>query len=194
MRRDRTVCQCLTDVAVESLAEYSAVVAMWIWGVSCVGGMDKSFVHSACPQVLSLLCAAIQAAAVARWAGRRVGRERWTLGSFQQALDVQVLYHLTGVPRATCQLGGIRRGHSAEKFTPSSVRWKHRPSRGVAAMFQGVNGFGGGGAKVSSGFGQWYNDMQDAKEVRLELLLKSLYAKYIIARPFCPAQQWRSIG
>ncbi|CAM9594678.1 unnamed protein product [Scytosiphon promiscuus] len=31
-------------------------------------------------------------------------------------------------------------------------------------MFQGVNGFGGGGAKASSGFGQWYNDMQDAKE------------------------------
>ncbi|CBN73959.1 conserved unknown protein [Ectocarpus siliculosus] len=31
-------------------------------------------------------------------------------------------------------------------------------------MFQGVNGFGGGGSKASSGFGQWYLDMQDAKE------------------------------
>lgn len=32
-------------------------------------------------------------------------------------------------------------------------------------MFQG-NGFGGVGGKASSGFGQWYTDMQDAKEVR----------------------------
>ncbi|CAN0004916.1 unnamed protein product [Ectocarpus sp. 8 AP-2014] len=31
-------------------------------------------------------------------------------------------------------------------------------------MFQGVNGFGGGASKASSGFGQWYMDMQDAKE------------------------------
>ncbi|CAM9958640.1 unnamed protein product [Pylaiella littoralis] len=31
-------------------------------------------------------------------------------------------------------------------------------------MFQGVGGFGGGGGTASSGFGQWYTDMQDAKE------------------------------
>lgn len=33
-------------------------------------------------------------------------------------------------------------------------------------MFDGVAGFGGGGSKASTGFGKWYSDMQDAKEVR----------------------------
>lgn len=33
-------------------------------------------------------------------------------------------------------------------------------------MFQGGGGFGGGGGKASTGFGKWYSDMQDAKEVR----------------------------
>lgn len=41
-------------------------------------------------------------------------------------------------------------------------------------MFQGVNGFGGGGSKASSGFGQWYMDMQDAKEVRRTICHSSI--------------------
>ena len=37
-----------------------------------------------------------------------------------------------------------------------------------AAMFQGMSGaFGGSGSKASTGFGQWYSDIQlEAKEVR----------------------------
>lgn len=35
-------------------------------------------------------------------------------------------------------------------------------------MMQGLNGLGVGGAKASTGFGQWYTDMQDSKEVRLD--------------------------
>ena len=35
-------------------------------------------------------------------------------------------------------------------------------------MMQGLSGLGVGGAKASTGFGQWYTDMQDSKEVRLD--------------------------
>lgn len=46
------------------------------------------------------------------------------------------------------------------------------------AMFQGLGSFGGGGGgggamgggKASTGFGQWYSDMQEAKEVSLNRL------------------------
>lgn len=34
-------------------------------------------------------------------------------------------------------------------------------------MFSGMSGFGGAGARASTNFGQWYTDMQDAKEVKL---------------------------
>ena len=33
-------------------------------------------------------------------------------------------------------------------------------------MMQGLTGLGVGGTKASTGFGQWYTDMQDSKEVR----------------------------
>lgn len=42
-------------------------------------------------------------------------------------------------------------------------------------MFQGGSGFGGGGGKASTGFGKWYSDMQDAKEVRRDSAVSAVF-------------------